>query len=322
VQPVLFKELLFGADLPMADYARGGAGHDPAFYCAGARGFADPDRSRGIAGGRGPHNGSGGLMRKKIILPALMAFCLLGGLFFYKTSYEVPILMYHHVDFNPEHSSIYVSPDIFESQMEFLKVHGYKVLPLEEIAASVKAKKKFSPKTIAITFDDGYLDNIKNAFPVLRKMGFPATIFMITENIGKEEWLSEEDLKILSESGISIGSHTARHRFLPEISEPELIEQELLEPKKRLEEILGKPVTLFSYPAGGFRPAIEQMVKQAGYEGAVTTNYASQANDPYAMRRIKITERGGNLFNFWFKTSGFYSFSRKKVKAVSYDAES
>jgi peptidoglycan/xylan/chitin deacetylase (PgdA/CDA1 family) len=99
------------------------------------------------------------------------------------------------VDENPEGSSVYVAPELFERQMEFLKVHRYRVLALPEIADLLKEGKSLPFNAVAITFDDGYVDNIKNAFPILRKMGFPATVFVITENIGATEWLSAEDLK-------------------------------------------------------------------------------------------------------------------------------
>ncbi len=233
----------------------------------------------------------------------------------YQAAYEVPVLMYHHVDYNPERSSIYVSPETFEQQMEFLKVHRYHVASLDEVMSALKTGKRLPPNTVAITFDDGHLDNIQNAYPVLKKMGFPATIFMITGNIGREDWLSEEDLKIMSDMGIDIGSHTESHKYLPNVRNNEQIDWELVQSKARLEGILGKPVKYFSYPAGGLRSDIEEMTRRAGYEGAVTTNYSARRHDPYALRRIKITESTGGLFSFWLKTSGLYSLSRKKVQA-------
>jgi peptidoglycan/xylan/chitin deacetylase (PgdA/CDA1 family) len=199
--------------------------------------------------------------------------------------------------------------------MEFLKVHYYNVLSLTEVADRVKNGKGFAPKSLAITFDDGYQDNIKNAFPILKKMGFPATVFVITDNIGKEGWLSEEDLRILDGSGITIGSHTVHHAFLPALSSAEA-EAELKDSKKRLEEVLGHPVTLFSYPAGGLTPRVEDLVKETCYAGAVTTNNGKEPGDAYAMHRIKITEAHGSLFDFWAKVSGLYQFGKKRVTAT------
>ena len=247
---------------------------------------------------------------------ALAAFILLFLVYFQRTCYEVPILMYHHVDYSPAPSSVYVAPENFERQMEFLKLHRYRVMSLSEIVHRVKAGESFPRKTVGITFDDGYADNLTNAFPVLKKMGFPAVIFMISSNVGREGWLSEEDLRILDGSSVTIGSHTVHHAFLPELSSAD-VKTELVDSKSALEKILGHPVTLFSYPAGGMALAIETGVKDAGYEGAVTTNYGQDRNDPYALHRVKVSDGSGNLFNFLFKTSGYYSLGKKRVAARS-----
>ena len=246
---------------------------------------------------------------------ALVSFALLFLFYFQRTCYEVPVLMYHHVGYSPEPSSVYVTPENFEAQMEFLKVHRYRVMELSEVIRRVRSGQAFPRKTVSLTFDDGYADNLVNAFPVLKKMSFPATIFMISSNAGREGWLSEEDLRILDGSAVTIGSHTAHHAFLPELAAADA-KTEIADSKDALEKILGHPVTLFSYPAGGTTPAIEKWVEQAGYEGAVTTNYGKERSNPYALHRIKVSGGSGNLFNFWFKTGGYYSLGKKRVEAV------
>ena len=238
---------------------------------------------------------------------------------FYKANHEVPILMYHRVDYPQTQDSVFVTPPTFERQMEFLKVHRYNVISLSELVELIRQKKRIPPKTVAITFDDGFLDNIKKAYPVLKKMEFPATVFMITANIGGEEWLSEEDLRILDESGITIGAHTVNHAYLPLLLTRTEVQAEITESKRRLENILGHPVTLFSYPAGGFTPEIRDIVRQAGYEGAVTTNQYKEKHNPYSLHRVKISESNGSLFSFWIKTTGLYHIGKKRpvAKAVS-----
>lgn len=248
--------------------------------------------------------------RWKIAIAVAVALIFI---YFYRTCYEVPILMYHRITADTAASGPRVSPQVFERQMEFLKVHGYHVMPLAELVALIRSGKQPPRKTVVITFDDGFLDNFSDAFPVLRKMDFPATIFMITRNIGESGWLAEEDLRILDEGGISIGSHTVSHAFLPKLDSME-VERELRESKQRLEEVLGHPVSLFSYPAGGVTKAIKEAVRTAGYEGAITTNYGRQKGDIYALRRIKASEAKGNLFNFWIKVSGYYHLGKKRIE--------
>ena len=228
--------------------------------------------------------------------------------------YEPPVLMYHHVGVSEGHSGEFVSPEAFERQMEFLKVHRYRVIGFSQLVREIKEGAALPAKTVCITFDDGNLDNFRYAFPILKKMGFPATLFMITANIDRQGWLSGEDLKILDDSGITIGSHTVNHAFLPNDT-PEEIKKELEESKGTLEGLLKHPVGLFSYPAGGVTPAIERQVGEAGYEGAATTNYGKDRRDPYAVHRIKIGESSGNLFHFWVKTSGYAYLGKKRVTA-------
>ena len=243
----------------------------------------------------------------------LAAFAAAAFFYFYCGHYEVPVLMYHRVESGGAGSSLQVSPVTFTRQMEFLKTHGYRVLPLEELIRRLKAGEKIPFGAVAITFDDGYLDNFKTAFPVLKKMEFPATIFMVTRDIGQKGYLSEEDLRILDESGISIGSHTVNHAFLPDLRDKNELLYEADESKKKLEQILGHPVTLFSYPAGGVTLEAETLIEALGYAGAVTTNYEARPKDPYAIRRVKIGEGHGSLFNFWLKVSGLYSVGKKRI---------
>ncbi len=244
----------------------------------------------------------------------LALLVLLGTLVTAQAHYQVPILMYHHVGESSEDSSLWVRPETFEKQMEFLKLHGYHVERLEKIVQKLRAGERVANKTVAITFDDGTLDNFTHAFPVLKKMGFPATIFMITRNIGEQGWLSEEDLRILNESGIAIGSHTVNHAHLPDLKSEEDALFELKASKEKLEKILGRPVDLLSYPAGGFTERIRGTAKRVGYRGAVTTNRGTGKNDVYALRRIKVTEAGGSLFHLWIKLSGFYHIGKKKIE--------
>ena len=221
--------------------------------------------------------------------------------------------MYHQVEDRWDGSSTSVSAAAFKRQMGFLKDHRYRVISLADFLKELKANKRISFKTVVVTFDDGYANNLKNAFPILKQLDLPATIFVITENINQEGWLAEEDLRILDDSGVSIGSHTVDHAFLPSLSAQEAF-FELTESKKRLEKILGHPVTLFSYPAGGVTQETKELVKKAGYDGAVTTNYGTSRKDPYALHLIKITEAGGNLFGFWIKTSGLYHLGKKRME--------
>ena len=94
--------------------------------------------------------------------------------------------MYHYVNNEePLKSRLGVSPESFERQMRFLRERKYNIVSLEELTDLIKNKKKIPPMTVAVTFDDGYLDNILHAYPVLKKYDIPAAIFVVINRIGK-----------------------------------------------------------------------------------------------------------------------------------------
>ncbi|MCD6412613.1 MAG: polysaccharide deacetylase family protein [Elusimicrobia bacterium] len=93
---------------------------------------------------------------------------------------NIPVLLYHHI--NPSRE---ITPEIFDLHIKFLKNSGFKSIFLDEMLEILSEKNK-KENFIAITFDDGYLDNYIFAFPILKKYGFKATIFVVTENILEE----------------------------------------------------------------------------------------------------------------------------------------
>jgi peptidoglycan/xylan/chitin deacetylase (PgdA/CDA1 family) len=127
-------------------------------------------------------------------------------------------------------------------------------------------------KDIALTFDDGWACFYENAFPILRDHGFSATVFVVTDFIGRKsswdyklkEHLSWEQLRELSAEGVEIGSHGAGHVDLRGLEEKSLV-HEIADSKKMLEESLGKTVKYFSYPFGRFNKRVAYMVRKAGY---------------------------------------------------------
>jgi peptidoglycan/xylan/chitin deacetylase (PgdA/CDA1 family) len=223
-------------------------------------------------------------------------------------SYMTPILMYHHVDERWQEWKLSVSPRSFSRQMEFLKAHRYNVLSLSQYIDLLKRGERVPRKSVVITFDDGYDNNFTEAFPVLKKLEFPATIFVQVDGVGREGYMDWDDITILLENGIEIGSHTMHHGFLPDISD-EAMRSEIFESKAALESRLQRPITLFSYPGGGFNAKARQLVIDAGYEGSAATHPGPDYPDldPYALKRIRISRTSDNLFVFWLQLSGFYT---------------
>jgi len=184
---------------------------------------------------------------KKVIIPFLILVFLSGFLIvrFIQEQYVVPILMYHSiVHVAAPQSRLSVSVEAFERQMHFLKEHHYNVIPLEELGNLIREKKRIPPKSVALTFDDGYKDNYSLAFPILKKYNFPATFFIIIKEVGRaaNDRLSWEEILLMQGSGlITFGSHCLGPEPLVNLKEEQQIKKEIFESKKILEEKLGIP---------------------------------------------------------------------------------
>ncbi len=236
----------------------------------------------------------------------------LGFLIWIQNQYVVPIMMYHSVSLADESPLNVVSPKSFANQMEYLKKHEYKIISLDDYVERNKAKKEFPHKTVVITFDDGYRDNYKNAFPIIKQYHFPVTIFLISDYVGVNlNLLTWNQVKEMAHDGIEFGSHTRHHMYLPEATDEQL-KDEIIDSKRIIEEHLNKPVNYIAYPSGGFSEQIKGIVALAGYKAALTTNrgYDRYNIDLYELSRIRINN-GDNGIILWFKLSGYYNLFRK-----------
>ncbi|TAM42776.1 polysaccharide deacetylase family protein, partial [bacterium] len=184
--------------------------------------------------------------RKLIFVSCLV---IIAALFFSyaRGLYSVPVLMYHSVNpkTNPQMHSLIVSPESFARQMRFLKSHHYNVVSLEEVSRLMRGKKMVPSKTVAITFDDGFKDTYIYAYPVLKKLSFPATISIIYDEVGRPQGdrLSWDEIKEMQASGlIAIGSHTFGPEPLVDIRSEAELRRQIIDSKKALEEKLKTPV--------------------------------------------------------------------------------
>ena len=202
---------------------------------------------------------------KKVIIALLILTLIVVCYYFFwlVPRYTVPILTYHDLGYK---GGIQVTPENFERQMFFLKEKHYNVIPLDELVEGIKKGKKFARNTVVITFDDGYQDNYSYAYPVLKKYGFPATIFLISDYIGnKPGFLGWNEIKEMSKNNISFGGHTRHHVYLPSIKDKNILWDEIAGCKEIIEKHIGKRIDYFCYPRGGFNEEIEILVKKAGY---------------------------------------------------------
>lgn len=235
-----------------------------------------------------------------------------------RVHYTVPVLMYHSVyPQAPAQNRLSVSAESFERQMRFLRDRAYNVVHLDELAGMIRSGTPIPPKTVAVTFDDGYRNNYQHAFPVIKKYKIPVTMFIIVDEIGRsqEDRLYWDEIKQMYGSGlVRIGSHCMGPEPLINLTDEAEVRRQIRQSKQVLEEQLGGAVTAFSYPEGLFNERIRQLVREAGYTVAVATNPGRQVpdNDVFALKRLRISATSDNLFVFWFESSGYYNFLRER----------
>ena len=226
--------------------------------------------------------------------------------------YYPPILGYHRVGAACGDHVPTVSAEVFERHLEYLARRHYRVLSLEEVADCLEHRRPLPRRSTVITFDDGYVETYSIALPLLKRFGFPSIVFIAPGEVGWKGFVTWDHVRAMAEQGMSIGSHTVHHSYLPLVPRQRLAE-ELVESKHLIESQIDRPVHFISYPIGGFTPEVQEIVREAGYRAACTTNRLSRmkAIDRFALRRIKITERDRHLLWFRVKMSGYYDAFRQ-----------
>jgi peptidoglycan/xylan/chitin deacetylase (PgdA/CDA1 family) len=217
---------------------------------------------------------------------------------------DVPILNYHKVDIL--NHALSVSPQEFEEQMEYLYKNGYHTITPDQLMAYLKSGKPLPNKPIMITFDDGYLDNYTNAYPIMKKYDFTATIFIITNLIGQDNrFMTWDQIKEMQHNGMVFGSHTANHKSLTSLAKEEVM-NELSESRDEMTRKLGKRPKYFAYPTGTYNTEIEEMVRAAGYKAAFTIEYGQVGADSnvYLLQRIPIFKGQKTFRSFFIRLNG------------------
>ena len=252
-------------------------------------------------------------MKTKIKITVIAAAIIFFGIFLYNV-YSVPVLMYHSIGSGAENSRLVVSPESFQRQMNFLKKRKYQILTLDEYVELLEENKKPNKRSVVITFDDGFRDNYTIAYPILKKYGIPASISVVVDWVGRDDMMSWEQIKELSDEGlIEIVSHSLKHCPLDTLSKDSTVD-ELKESKRILEKKLNTVINYLCYPCGNFTPFVKKTAKLAGYKAALATHPDASVdlNDTYAIRRIRISQSSDNMLVFFTQVSGYYTFFKDR----------
>jgi peptidoglycan/xylan/chitin deacetylase (PgdA/CDA1 family)/glycosyltransferase involved in cell wall biosynthesis len=236
-----------------------------------------------------------------------------------KSPISIPVLMYHRVV--PEaptnsHHGVWVTAQSFEQNLISLKQRCYSSITFEQYQLFLNRKFTLPKKPVILTFDDGYEDNYTCAFPLLKKFGFSAVIFLVADAIRRTNFwdidepqvalMNNKQIREMSVAGTEFGSHTVMHPNLSQCS-PEQIRKELVESKQVIEQLTGREIISIAYPYGAVNETIKSIAVETGYKFGIATNSGPLKfyEDLFEIRRIQIfplTDRLG----FWKKTQRWY----------------
>jgi len=232
---------------------------------------------------------------------------------------QVIIFCYHRLVDKIRYPGTEITPAAFEAEMKDLKDHGIKVISLQDLLAWKRGEKNIPPRCAVITFDDGWKSQYEVAWPILKKYGYPFTMFIYTEGVrggalGGGEAITWEQLADMRDNGVDIQAHSATHQDLREghnitlitggkrtrtkLTGPqyqEWVRNEVVGSKQLLEQRLGIKANCFAVPFGNYNENVKQLARNAGYEAMFTVygqpitftspmdslgRYAIEANKP------------------------------------------
>jgi peptidoglycan/xylan/chitin deacetylase (PgdA/CDA1 family) len=208
----------------------------------------------------------------------------------------VPVLCYHR--FGSAADKMTMTPANFAAQLEYLARNDYRVIRLVDLVEFMEGKRPLPKRAVVITIDDGYASAYHTAFPLLKRYGFPATLFIYTDFIGAKDALTWAQMEELVASGlIDVQPHSKTHTNLafrrPSESEEryrERLDAEVRIPRQIVQQRLPVRVTQFAYPYGQTNDIVVQRLSKAEYKAAVTVNAGPNAffASPFALRRTMI----------------------------------
>lgn len=239
----------------------------------------------------------------------------------------IPILTYHQIDVSPARGagfrSLYVAPRNFARQMALLKALGYRGLSMSALMPYLRGE--LCAKVVGISFDDGYLNNLSHALPVLQRYGFSSTCYVVSQRVGKtNQWdlaqgvapaplMNAGQLREWRSGGQEVGAHTRHHVHLRAL-DATTCRDEIGGCKVELEDLSGAPVRHFCYPYGEFAPEQAELVRFLGFESATTTQRSRchAGEDLMQLPRVPVL-RSTTLPLLWWKLATAYEDRRRQT---------
>lgn len=218
---------------------------------------------------------------------------------------RAPVLMYHRVGAasGPREKKYCVAPDRFRAHMRSLARRGMRACSIADFLAWLLNAAPLPPGSFLLTFDDGFRGVYEHALPILRELGWPFAVFLVSDRIGTSDaWnaapageartyplLGRAEIAAMRQAGVSFQSHTRTHPDLTRLDAAAL-EDELAGSKRELEALLGGPVECLAYPYGRLDERVVAAARAAGYKAAfsVQPGFNRPGSDPFRIRRLDV----------------------------------
>jgi peptidoglycan/xylan/chitin deacetylase (PgdA/CDA1 family) len=201
----------------------------------------------------------------------------------------VPVLCYHNIG-TEQKGRMQMAASKFGQQMRYLKEQGYRVISVREFLEFAEGQRQLPQKAVVLSFDDGYQSFREFAEPLLKQLGFTATLFVYTDYVGAgRSALSWKDLRELQEAGFDVEAHSKTHgdlRRKPGESEAAYLARvrtELGGPQALFRQHLGRPATVLAYPYGAWDDGLLKLLEEYGYSAAFTVR--RESNSAFITRR-------------------------------------
>jgi peptidoglycan/xylan/chitin deacetylase (PgdA/CDA1 family) len=223
----------------------------------------------------------------------------------------VPVLCYHHFAERCD-SSLCTPTSVFEQQMKALKEDGYSVISTAELSDFLAFRKAIPKKAVVINLDDGYRSTYEIAYPILKKYGFTATLFVYTFFVGaSKNAITWDQLKAMKADGFEVGSHSVNHvdlsRKLDGESEKDYlvrVKRELLVSKQILDDKLNQNTQYIAFPYGEFNPVLLKLCEETGYRIGFSVKAGGNPffSEPLTLKRDQILKKDMESFSAKLKT--------------------
>ena len=206
---------------------------------------------------------------------------------------EVPVLCYHHIrepkpTGGPSTRTYSVSPEHFAEQLKALKDSGFQTILPDQLYNYLVHGAPLPPKPVILSFDDTDEEQFSVGYPEMKKYGFKGVFFIMTVSINRPNYMTSKQIKELSDAGNAVEAHTWDHHMVTKY-QGEDWQKQLVQPKKKVEEIIGKSADYFAYPFGLWNRAAFPELKKAGYKMAFSLATKRDSTQPlYTIRRMIV----------------------------------